>query len=76
MKSQKEIELELITKIKDSFPDMLDFNNCLKELKSFWKKEMFDIIEEELKIDEDMPILKKHIEQIRNRIKQKLKGEK
>ncbi len=29
-------EIELVKKLKDSFPDMLDFNNNLKELKEFW----------------------------------------
>jgi len=31
-------EEELVKKLKDSFPDMLDFNNCLKELRKFWKE--------------------------------------
>ena len=32
-------EEELVRKLKDSFPDMLDFNNCLKELREFWKQQ-------------------------------------
>lgn len=51
-----------------------EVKEVIKLTLKFKEKEMLVIIEEELKIDEDMPILKKHIEQIRNRIKQKLKG--
>ena len=32
-------EIELVRKLKNSFPDMLDFNNCLKELRKFWKEQ-------------------------------------
>jgi hypothetical protein len=35
----KNKEEELVKKLKDSFPDMLDFNNCLKELRKFWEKQ-------------------------------------
>ena len=39
IKTEKDIEKELVRKLKDSFPDMLDFNNCLKELRKFWKEQ-------------------------------------
>ena len=39
IKTNKIKEEELVRKLKDSFPDMLDFNNCLKELREFWKQQ-------------------------------------
>jgi hypothetical protein len=46
-----EEEIELIRKLKASFPDMLDFNNCLKELRRFWKQQATaDLIKRVLEI--------------------------
>ena len=51
-------EIELVKKLKNSFPDMLEFNNCLKELRIFWreqalssqKQEFEKVINEKLKL--------------------------
>ena len=49
----KEEELKeerLVKRLKISFPDLLDFNNVLKDLRTFWKEQgRKEAIEEEIK---------------------------
>ena len=47
-------EEELVKKLKNNFQDMLQFNNCLKELRDFWKtQERERVIERIEKIVEE-----------------------
>ena len=75
-------EEELVKDLKDSFPDMLDFNNRLKELRKFWKgqgrqeqkKEVLNVIDKKMSDWEDDKIWS--LTDLIFQIKQKIKGEK
>ena len=43
-------EEELVKDLKDSFPDLLEFNNKLKELRIFWKQQGKKVMRRKLKI--------------------------
>ena len=84
-------EEELVKELKDSFPDMLEFNKCLRELRIFWKKQgrqeqKKEDIEEEIKFleweiaEDDFSNMMQEVcsrrTKLLEKLKQEIKGEK
>ena len=84
-------EEELVKELKDSFPDMLEFNNCLKGLRKFWKgqgrqEQKKEDIEEEIKFleweiaEDDFSNMMQEVcsrrTKLLEKLKQEIKGEK